>query len=263
MLGRELAERGQAPGPPAASREVDPPTVPVVAVSSLPPASAWSRSARARRAASPRSALVTTSTSGTSMIPAFRNWSTSPEAGCTTTATVSQTSSTSVSDWPTPTVSTTTTSKAGARASAASRVAAARPPSLPPAAVERIRMPSSLGSWSIRARSPSSEPPERLEDGSTASTATVRPASRQAATRAESRVDFPAPGGPVTPTRCAGASPPSAAGETSTSSARAAARPPAERSSIRFSAAGAAERSPSRRRRPSSAGSTAAMGGAR
>ncbi len=65
-------------------------------------ASAWSRSARARRAASPRSALVTTSTSGTSMIPAFRNWSTSPEAGCTTTATVSQTSSTSVSDWPDP-----------------------------------------------------------------------------------------------------------------------------------------------------------------
>ena len=60
--------------------------------------SACPRSRRARSAASPRSAFVTTSTSGTSMIPAFRNWSTSPDAGCTTTAIVSQTSSTSVSD---------------------------------------------------------------------------------------------------------------------------------------------------------------------
>ncbi len=72
--------------------------------------SAWARSRWARTATSPRSALVTTSTSGTSMIPALRNCSVSPEPGWTTTATVSQTSSTSVSDWPTPTVSTTTTS---------------------------------------------------------------------------------------------------------------------------------------------------------
>ena len=72
--------------------------------------SAWARSRRARTATSPRSAFVTTSTSGTSMIPALRNCSVSPDAGWTTTATVSQTSSTSVSDWPTPTVSTTTTS---------------------------------------------------------------------------------------------------------------------------------------------------------
>ena len=114
------------------------------------------------RAASPRSAFVTTSRSGTSMIPAFRNCSTSPDAGWTTTATVSHTSSTSVSDWPTPTVSTTTRSNAGASASAASRVAAASPPSRPPAAVERISTPSSRGSCSMRARSPSSEPPERL-----------------------------------------------------------------------------------------------------
>ena len=39
------------------------------------------RSRRARSATSPRSAFVTTSTSGTSMIPAFRNWSMSPDAG--------------------------------------------------------------------------------------------------------------------------------------------------------------------------------------
>ena len=42
---------------------------------------AVARSRRARIATSPRSALVTTSTSGTSMIPALRNWSVSPEAG--------------------------------------------------------------------------------------------------------------------------------------------------------------------------------------
>ena len=197
VLGRELAQRRPAAGAQATPGEVDAarggrrarrpaPRSPLgrrqrrdrhdrhVAASRRAAAPA-PRSRRARMAASPRSAFVTTSTSGTSMIPAFRNWSTSPEAGCTTTATVSHTSSTSVSDWPTPTVSTTTTSNAAASAWAASRVAAARPPSRAPAAVERIRMPSSRGSCSIRARSPSSEPPERFEDGSTASTATVRP----------------------------------------------------------------------------------------
>ena len=48
--------------------------------------SAERRSAMARVATRPRSAFVTTSTSGTSMIPAFKNCKTSPEAGCTTTA---------------------------------------------------------------------------------------------------------------------------------------------------------------------------------
>ena len=43
--------------------------------------SAACRSRRARRATSPRSALVTTSTSGISMIPALRNCRTSPEPG--------------------------------------------------------------------------------------------------------------------------------------------------------------------------------------
>ncbi len=123
----------------------------------------------------PRSAFVTTSTSGTSMIPAFRNCSASPEPGWTITATVSAASATSVSDCPTPTVSITTMSKAAASACAAARVAGARPPSRSPAAIERMKMPRSAGSLSIRARSPSSAPPERLEDGSTASTATVRP----------------------------------------------------------------------------------------
>ena len=118
VLGGELAQRRQPPrataapagrrargGPPARrparrsrSAAARTPRPPPARRSTPSAASAWCRSACARLAASPRSALVTTSTSGTSMIPAFRNWSTSPEAGWTTTATVSQTSSTSVSD---------------------------------------------------------------------------------------------------------------------------------------------------------------------
>src|SRR5436305_943771 len=77
----------------------------------------------------------------------------------------------------------------------------------------------SPGSVAMRARSPSSAPPVRFEVGSTASTATLRSAARQARTSSESSEDLPAPGGPVTPTTCAGASPPRAAGETSRSRA--------------------------------------------
>src|ERR687895_1539620 len=109
----------------------------------------------------------------------------------------------------------------------------------------------------MRARSPSREPPERLDEGSTARTATVRPRSRHSETSADRSVDLPAPGGPVTPTRCAGASPPSSEGETSARSAAAASR--SARFSITLRAVGAAERSPDRSRLPSSAGS-AAMG---
>ena len=195
---------------------------------------------RARRgfATAPRSALVTTSTSGISMIPAFRNCSASPEPGWTTTATVSAASATSVSDWPTPTVSITTTSNAFASACAAARVAGARPPSRSPAAIERMKTSRSAGSCSIRARSPSSAPPERLDDGSTASTATERPRARHSRSSAESSVDLPTPGGPVTPTTWPAPSP---AAETSS-----AACSRAVRVSSRFSAAGAAVRSPAR-----------------
>ena len=166
----------------------------VVALSSAaaPPAGRHS----VRVATAPRSALVTTSTSGTSMIPALRNWRTSPEPGWTTTTTVSATSATSVSDWPTPTVSITTTSNATASAPAAARVAGARPPSRPPAAVERMNTLRSPGSRSIRARSPSSAPPERRELGSTASTATERPPARHAAASRDSSDDLPTPGRP-------------------------------------------------------------------
>ena len=41
------------------------------------------------------------------------------------------------------------------------------------------------------------------DDGSTATTATARPAARAAAISAATSVDLPEPGGPVIPTRCA------------------------------------------------------------
>ncbi len=41
------------------------------------------------------------------------------------------------------------------------------------------------------------------DEGSTATTATVLPCSRSAAMSVATSVDFPAPGGPVMPTRCA------------------------------------------------------------
>ena len=131
-------------------------------------------------------------------------------------------------------------SNAAASACAAARVAGARPPSRSPAAIERMKMPRSAGSASIRARSPSSAPPERFDEGSTASTATLRPSLRQPATSALSSVDLPAPGGPVTPTMCAGASRPRAAGETAPSRAEISGRAAADRFSTRLSAAGAA-----------------------
>ena len=57
-------------------------------------------------------------------------------------------------------------------------------------------------------------------------------------TSRESSEDLPTPGGPVMPTMWAGASPPSAAGETSARSASVCARASGARLSIRLSAAG-------------------------
>ncbi len=52
----------------------------------------------------------------------------------------------------------------------------------------------------MRTRSPSTAPPEKGEDGSTATTAARSPEARMQATRRSTSVDLPAPGGPVTPT---------------------------------------------------------------
>ena len=183
-------------------------------------ASAWSRSARARLAASPRSALVTTSTSGTSMIPALRNWSTSPDAGLHHHR-----------------------DRVAHLLDVGLGLADARP-SRPPRRRRRPPARRRPRGWRRPGRRAARRPPSsgsgcrrpwgRARSGRGRRAASRRSASRTgrrrapppcarpratAATSADSSVDLPAPGGPVTPTRCAGASPPSAAGETSASSA--------------------------------------------
>ena len=60
---------------------------------------------------------------------------------------------------------------------------------------------------SIRVLSPRIEPPERAEDGSTASTATFRPCSTSMVPKASMKVDLPTPGEPESPTRIAPDSP--------------------------------------------------------
>jgi hypothetical protein len=79
----------------------------------------------------------------------------------------------------------------------------ARPPACPRDAIDRMNTASSPAYDCIRTRSPRSAPPVIGEDGSTATTATVRPALRSSAINAATSVDLPAPGGPVIPTRCA------------------------------------------------------------
>jgi hypothetical protein len=166
VLGDEIPQRVRASCTQSPSGEVDPRAVLVERVGklSIPVTGSIAETASARvscapteRSAArtsrsvciagrPMSALVTTTTSGISMIPAFRNWSTSPAPGCATTATVSATSAISTSDCPTPTLSITTTSNALASACAPARVAGARPPRRSPVAVERMNTRASAGS---------------------------------------------------------------------------------------------------------------------
>ena len=120
------------------------------------------------------SPLVTSTMSGISMTPAFMNCSASPEPGCAQNTTRSVQSPISTSDWPTPTVSTITQSKQARIRTAAGKVRSATPPSRRRAAMERTNTPASAGSVSMRVRSPSSAPPERRDDGSTAITPTLR-----------------------------------------------------------------------------------------
>ena len=127
--------------------------------------------------ASSPSALFTTTRSAISTIPRLMPCSSSPPPGAMRSRKVSTMSATAVSDWPTPTVSTMTTSKpAASQTSMASRVRRATPPRFPPMGGrpnEGGRIPRE---GVIRVLSPRIEPPERLDDGSTASTATRCPA---------------------------------------------------------------------------------------
>ncbi len=62
---------------------------------------------------------------------------------------------------------------------------------------------SSTASRAIRVLSPRIEPPLRVEDGSTASTATLRPCCVRKLPSASIVADLPTPGVPVMPTRTA------------------------------------------------------------
>ncbi len=131
-------------------------------------------------------------------------WTSSPISGASSTTVVSAAAATSTSLCPVPTVSSRTMSNPAASSTVAAAVeVAASPPAWPRDAIERMNTPSSEAYACIRTRSPSNAPPVIGEDGSTATTAAVRPASRSAARSDATSVDLPAPGGPVMPTRCA------------------------------------------------------------
>ena len=99
------------------------------------------------------------------------------------------------SDWPTPTVSTNTTSKpAASTTTIVSRVARATPPRTPDDGDGRMNARSSTDSRDIRVLSPRMLPPVRVDDGSTASTATRLPLAVRSLPRASTNVDLPGPG---------------------------------------------------------------------
>ena len=64
-----------------------------------------------------------------------------------------------------------------------------------------MKAPVFCDSSSIRVLSPRMEPPVTLEDGSTASTATLWPCSMRYSPRASMKVDLPTPGTPEMPMR--------------------------------------------------------------
>ena len=80
------------------------------------------------------------------------------------------------------------------------RAASARPPRWPRVPIDRMNTSGSR-KWSARRiLSPRSAPWVNGLDGSTEMTPTVRPSSRTCRTSELIRLDFPTPGGPVTPT---------------------------------------------------------------
>ena len=166
------------------------------------------RSWAAVRWAPGRSPLFTTTISATSRRPALMAWTSSPMSGASRTTVVSAAAATSTSLWPVPTVSRSTRSNPAASSTVAALVlVAARPPACPRDAMLRMKTPSSVAYACIRTRSPRSAPPVIGDEGSTATTATVRPARRASAIRAATSVLLPAPGAPVIPTRCADPAP--------------------------------------------------------
>src|SRR5215510_2931872 len=84
--------------------------------------------------------------------------------------------------------------------STASAAAPQRPPRAPRVAIERMKTPGSRARSFMRIRSPRIAPPENGEEGSTATTPTVRPRARATSASPRTSVLLPLPGAPVTPT---------------------------------------------------------------
>ena len=134
------------------------------------------------------------------MMPAFSACTESPEPGISTSRTVSATPITSTSLCPAPTVSRKITSFPPASStSIACSVDSAMPPRCPRVPIDRMKTPGSRKWSASRIRSPSNAPWVNGLDGSTEITPTESSRSRTCRTSAPISVDFPTPGGPVTP----------------------------------------------------------------
>ena len=218
--------------------------------------SAARRSSSARRAGAPRSALVTTSTSGTSMIPAFRNCSASPRAGLHDDRDrVRRLGDVGLGLPDADGLDHDDVERGGQRLRR--RAGRGREPAEPLAGGHRADEHVAVGGVVLDPRPVAEQRAagalRRRVDGEHGDAAAARRATRAAAPRAASTC--PRPGGPVTPTMCPAPSP---AAETS-----AAACSRAVRVSSRFSAAGAAERSPGEPRAERRAGPGHAIARAR
>ena len=140
--------------------------------------------------------------SASSITPRLMACRSSPAFGNCSSAKQSVMPATAVSLWPTPTVSTITTSwPAASSTSIASRVLAVTPPSVPPVGLGRMKASASTDRRSMRVLSPRIEPPDTLDDGSTASTATRCRCFSRCRPSASMKVDLPTPGTPEMPSR--------------------------------------------------------------
>ena len=109
---------------------------------------------------------------------------------------------TAVSLWPTPTVSMKIVSKpAASQRMTVSRVLRATPPSEPADGEGRMKTSGLEEMLSMRVLSPRIDPPLRSELGSMARTASRWPSEVTMPPMASMKVDLPAPGTPVMPTR--------------------------------------------------------------
>ena len=159
---------------------------------------AWARIA----ASGSISALLITIKSANSITPFLIACKSSPAFGNCNNKNKSVIPATAISLWPTPTVSTITTSWPAASATnRASRVFSATPPSVPEEGLGRIKACSWTDNFSMRVLSPKIDPPDKLDEGSIAKTATRWPCSIRYKPRVSIKVDFPTPGTPEIPRR--------------------------------------------------------------